>query len=190
MNPVRPDNMTLDPDCRAAQGRLAAYSDGALAAREAWETEKHLAACALCARAAREMGATVDLLRLAPLRDTGDDFMARLHARLDGLEPEAARRRTPLEAARDWLVEAGGALRQQRGPALGFGFAASALVLVMFTQRPGVAPAPGVAPPFAVTVDAEPLKANAALSAGDPFTDPVAATLEAHAADSRAGGGE
>src|SRR5579871_131359 len=89
--------------CREVQELLSDYLDNTLAARQVWEVEKHLAACADCARASRELQATIQVLHAAEQYDTGDAFMAKLHARLDGLDPEPTSHRPTLTVLRDWL---------------------------------------------------------------------------------------
>src|SRR5579859_3667904 len=100
--------------CRAAGRLLSDYVDGMLSARETWEVEKHLAACPECAAAAKQIHATVELLHTSERFETGNDFMAKLHARLDRLDPEPARSRTPLDVLRDGLAAAGETLRVRR----------------------------------------------------------------------------
>ena len=69
-------------DCRKIQPRLSGYVDGALPRDEAWEIEKHLSACAVCARVADDFAATTRLLRTLPEAAPSADFEARLALRL------------------------------------------------------------------------------------------------------------
>jgi anti-sigma factor RsiW len=162
----------LEAGCRNVQELLSDYLENTLAARQALEVEKHLAGCAECASLAREMRATIHLLRNAETYDTGDDFMARLHARLDGLEPEPARRRTALVALRDWLEGFRQNLNARRVPALSVGLAMAALVAIVIVQRPMPATEN---PPTHPAIPAAPLQHNVALTASNPFDDPYAA---------------
>jgi anti-sigma factor RsiW len=184
-----------NPVCRDVRTLLSDYVDNTLSARQVWEVEKHLADCADCAETARQMQATVRLLRTAERLDTADDFMAKLHARLDGLEPEPAPSRFGLGALRDGLRGLREAMQRYRVPAFGLGISAAALATVLVFSRSGVtttdtAPSPPpVAPRNAGQAlnAGDPLKRNVALVASNPFDDPVAANLEAHSELSDAG---
>jgi hypothetical protein len=131
----------------------------------------------------------VSLLRAAEQRDTSDDFMARLHARLDTLEPEAARAPSLFERLREGMSAFTGTLRGYRAPAFGVSLAALVLVTVFLSRRPDVPSTPSNTAP-AVTevaekqVPTETLRQNVAIAASNPFEDPVAATLDAQAASS------
>lgn len=156
---------------------LSDYVDGALSARRTWQVEKHLAECGECAAAAHLVRATVDALHAAPLYDTGGDFMAKLHARLDGLEPEPPAARTLVEAFKDWWMGLREPMQVQRVPAIGLALAAAALVgMVLLNQ-----PAGDVTAPVVITRDQ--LHRDVALTASNPFDDPVAATLDANASN-------
>src|SRR5579871_2609263 len=97
-------NYKENSECRHVRELLSDYLDNTLAARRVLEVERHLADCPDCAALVREMEATVHLLRTAETYDTSDDFMVKLHARLDGLAPEPTQSRSVLTAARDWLA--------------------------------------------------------------------------------------
>jgi anti-sigma factor RsiW len=178
--------------CRDVQTQLSDYVDNTLSARQVWEVEKHLASCPDCAETARQMQATVRLLRATERLDTGDDFMAKLHARLDGLEPEPAPSRLGLGALYDGLREA---VQRYRVPAFGLGISAAALATVLVFSRSGVTTtdsAPVLPPTLPRLAGQSPnagdsLKRNVALVASNPFDDPVAANLEAHSELSDAG---
>jgi anti-sigma-K factor RskA len=172
----------INPECAQVEALLAEYVENTLSARQAWDVEKHLAACANCARSSREMQATVALLRSVERRDTSDDFMARLHSRIDALEPETVRARTWGSVWRDGWAALGAAWRSYRVPALSMGVAASAVAAFMLSPRTVPTPiAESTQMPSSVTqIAAEPLRRNAALAAGNPFDDPVAAALEEH----------
>src|SRR5689334_22629617 len=106
-----------DQTCRKVLQMLSDYVDSTLSAHGVWEVEKHLAECGDCAAHARQLQATVLLLHTAERHDTGNDFMARLHARLDGLEPERPRRNPLRDALQDWLAGMREPLRLKRVPA-------------------------------------------------------------------------
>src|SRR5215467_7538065 len=101
---MRPFDHQNNRDCGKVQAFLSDYVDNALSAREVWEVEKHLAACPECAAQAREQQATVHLLHTMERHDTSTDFMARLHARLDGLEPPQVRVHSLRDTLQGWLA--------------------------------------------------------------------------------------
>jgi anti-sigma factor RsiW len=181
--------------CRDVQTLLSDYVDNTLSARQVWEVEKHLADCADCAETARQLQATVRLLRATERLDTADDFMAKLHARLDGLEPEPAPSRFGLGALFDGLRGLREAVQRHRVPAFGLGISAAALTAVLVFSRSGVTTTDSgpVLPPTLPRLAGQlpnagdSLKRNVALVASNPFDDPVAANLEAHSELSDAG---
>jgi len=170
--------------CQAMERLLSDYADGTLSARETWEVEKHLAACQECTAAARQMQTTIDLLRTSDRFDTGDDFMAKLHTRLDGLDSQSPHSRSPLNGLRDWLAGVGVILRTRRTPALSLGVAlAGVAALAVLAQplwmHPGEVPAlDSVRPNFQVQ---QTLERQVAASASDPLGDAAAERLTAHA---------
>lgn len=176
-------NQPLSADCRPAHSLLSDYVDNTLSARQALEVEKHLSVCPECALLTRELRAMVNLLHISERSDTSDDFMAKLHARLDGLEPEAARPRFSVAAVRDWFAGLRVSLRAIHVPALSMGVAGTALIAFLVFQR---APQPDatvkVVPVVTDTLTEETLHRNVALAASNPFEDPAAANLAAHAA--------
>lgn len=178
-------NPNSSSECRQAQSLLSEYTDNTLSARQALDVEKHLTDCAACAAHARELRATVNLLQNVERFDTEEDFMAKLHARLDGLEPEAAHSRLSLAALRDWLAGMRDSLRAVRVPALSMGVAVTALFALFVFQRTAQPPADKLGGPATASempIAAETLHRNVALAASNPFEDPVAANLAAHAA--------
>ena len=118
--------------CRQVQTLLSDYIDNALPARQTWEVEKHLAACPDCAWQLREMQTTIQVLRAAPAFGTGDDFMARLHARLDGLEPKPSL----LQSLRTRMEDLAAPLRFRPLPALGLSMALALICGVALLNSP------------------------------------------------------
>lgn len=175
-------------ECQRVEAQLTDYLDNTLTARQMLDVEKHLGACAECATLCRETQATVRLLRSAEVYDTSHDFMAKLHARLDGLEPEPQRTGGLSLALRDWFVNVRRALRVHRVPALSLGVASVAVFVligasVFYPSTPEHLVEAAGAPASEVrAVTAQSLKTNVALAASNPFDDPVAANLEAHSA--------
>ncbi len=172
--------------CRVMERRLSDYTDGTLSARETWEVEKHLTACPDCSAAAQQMRNTVELLRVSTPFQTSDDFMAKLHARLDDLDAAPRRNRTPIDAMRDWLAGAGEMFRARRAPVLSLGMAlAGFAALALFAQplwtRPDETPASHTATLPNLQVQ-QTLERQVAASAGDPLGDAAAERLTAHAA--------
>ncbi|HZP80214.1 MAG TPA: zf-HC2 domain-containing protein [Chthonomonadaceae bacterium] len=175
-------------ECAQMRLLLSDYLDDTLSARQVWNVEKHLAACAECAALCRRMQATVRLLQAAPRFDTSDNFMAKLHARLDSVEPERPLSRSRLTALRDGWAALVETLRQRPAPALSLGFALTALVALLLLPhggavKPSDLPLPPSRPTSApVPIAAESLRRSVALAAANPLDDPAAANLEAHAA--------
>ena len=175
-------NRIESPECQKAQALLSDFMENTLSGREAWNVEKHLTLCPSCSQSLRELEFTVSLLKAAPQRDTSDDFMARLHAQLDTVEPEA---QSAMARWRDRVADFGAMLRSPRVPAVGFSLSAAALIAVLAvnqftpTTNPVSAAPAAVAPPAAKAASAQTLNHNVALSANNPFDDPAAANLEA-----------
>src|SRR5207248_6230062 len=71
-NIMIPFNDGSGSKCEEVGALLSEYTDNRLSTHKAWVVEKHLAGCASCAEEARQMRATVDLLRSAPRFDTDD----------------------------------------------------------------------------------------------------------------------
>jgi anti-sigma factor RsiW len=69
-------------DCKKIQGLLGEYVDDALASEDAWRVKLHLASCAVCDQAARELSGTVALLQSLPRQDTPAGFEQALARRL------------------------------------------------------------------------------------------------------------
>jgi anti-sigma factor RsiW len=171
---MKPFDRINDRACNACRALLSEYTDNTLPAHDAWEVEKHLAACDGCASEARQLRATVDLLRMAPRRDTSDTFMASLHARLDTVDPALGRGRSAWERVRGWFAGSDGPSFANRVPALSFGIAVAALALLFASNRPNEPATPSAAavtPPDSVHV-------SIAASANSPFSDPAAENLE------------
>ena len=179
-------NDTESALCHATREQLSAYLDNTLSARSVWDVEKHLTACPDCAEVSRQMQATVQLLRSVERLDTGDDFMAKLHARLDVLEPEPARRSSLADWMRDSAANVRAGLSLRRVPGFGLGMAAAGIAaFAVFTHLP--APV-GPDAPLTVSVPAsasgvgsavhESLQRNVALTANDPLGDVAAEYLE------------
>jgi len=188
---MMPSNATIDPVCRETQSLLSDYLDNTLSARSVWEVEKHLATCAECTEYAQTLQQTVDLLHNAERFDTSDDFMSKLHARLDGLEPEPMRRTNPFAGLRDWLAGVRDGLYARRVPALSLGMATLAMALILIVNRP-MTPGPeqDTSQPSSIVVSqdsGDTLSRHVAMTASNPFDDPVAAKLEAEAPNETVG---
>jgi anti-sigma factor RsiW len=170
-------------ECRSVEPKLSDYIENALSAREVWEVEKHLTACAECTQLSQQMQATVQVLRSADRYDTADDFMAKLHARLDLVEPEPVRGWSLRDMAQNWLVSLQAGMRTWHVPALTAGFAAVALVLLV-NGNMRVAPPKEVSPPtVAGSAAGEDLSRQVAFTASNPFDDPVAVKAEVDGAN-------
>ena len=122
-------------DCANFVLMLPEYRENTLSARQVWDLEKHLSRCQDCTELSRQLAATVALLHEAPRRDTADDFMAKLHARLDNVEQETKQNRSIWDAIREMTAGMTGSLMRYRVPALSMGLAASLLALALVTTH-------------------------------------------------------
>jgi anti-sigma factor RsiW len=162
--------------CRRTGQRLSDYLDSTLSAREMFEVEKHLAACTDCAEQVRLLEQTVQVLHSAESFDVSDQFMAKLHSRLDDLGPVPSRR-SPLAVVREWLYDIRQQLNARPIPTLSVGMASFFVAAVLFSYRPqAVTP---IVPVGVETVSQDALDRHVAVTASNPFDDPVAAKLEA-----------
>ena len=155
--------------CDRVRPVLSDYADNVLSAPSAWEVEKHIAGCADCSRMALELRQTVQLLRDAPRFDTGDGFMAALHARLDTVDPTLPTADYLWSRAAAWL----NAGTRNRLPVWSLGLATAGVVCVIALNRPAD---PVAAPVAASSTDS--LHITVASSANSPFSDPAADNLE------------
>jgi anti-sigma factor RsiW len=170
--------------CRSVEPLLSDYLENALSARDVWEVEKHLTSCPECTQLSQQMQATVQILRSAERYDTGDDFMAKLHARLDDVEPEPVRGRSLRDMAQNWLVSLRAGMRVWHVPALTAGFAAATLLL-MVNGNLSLTPHKNVVPTVVERpAPSEALSCQVAFTASNPFDDPVAAKAEVDGANS------
>jgi hypothetical protein len=169
---------TRSKECDAISALLSEYADNTLSGRQVWAVESHLVGCRVCTEDCENLKKTVTLIREAPRFDTSNDFMARIHARLDSLEPEAFVKPSPLQTLWEGLV----ALRaSRRVPVVGLGVAMVALFSFALL-RPAHAPKPAqIVAAEARALVSEPLRQSVALATRDPFEDPAAANLEANA---------
>lgn len=176
---------TDNADCRQWQMLLSDYIDNALPARQTWEVEKHLASCPDCAHQLRQMQSTVQALRTAPAFVVGDDFMAKLHARLDVLEPKPSF----LQSLRARMADLNSSLRIRPLPTLGLSMALALVFGVAWFNTPPPSEPTIALPSHSGEAFRQQLHNNVALIASDPLQDPAAANLEAQTAaqDSAAG---
>lgn len=176
---------TLSLVCRQIQSSLSEYVDNSLSAHQMWDIERHLTTCQECSATARQMQATVELLHTMDRLDTSDDFMAKLHARLDTVEPEPMRRTTLHKWLKDLTEQIRIDLTARRMPVLNFGIAAAAMgliVLVTLVGRPNgvsstVVPSADPVEISHVVPESEDLQRNLALTASDPLGDVAAENL-------------
>lgn len=171
-------------NCGQLQPLLVAYTENSLSAREILEVERHLALCRPCTRQIEELRLTVSLLRNVERRDTAPDFMAKLHAQLDTVEPERVTLKTRLSGFGDW-IKTGLSVNPARTSAFGVGLATAVICMGVFVNRPSGVPVsnPGVVVITPTqTIAPQNLHQNVALTSNDLFDDPAAANLEAHSA--------
>jgi anti-sigma factor RsiW len=171
---MAPINKNSDSICREVRALLSEYTDNSLSARQAWEVEKHLTGCGDCANEARELQATVQLVRSAPRYDTSDTFMASLHARLDTIDPSVASGPPLWMIIRGWFSGTGDSSRRNRVPVLSLGLAAVAIALLFTVDRPQDTPITVTSS----TPTSDGVHVSVASSANSPFSDPAADNLE------------
>jgi hypothetical protein len=99
--------------------------------------------------------------------------MARLHERLDTVDPSLAAGESPWERLRAWVFGVDRSLYSNRVSVLGLGIAAAAAVLFFGINRPD---SPAIAPPAPAASDS--VHMSIASSASSPFSDPAADNLE------------
>ena len=179
-------------ECNKIQPQLGQYMENALSAREMWSLEKHLTNCSECSRILQEMQMTVSLLHSTPRLDTSNDFMAKLHARLDGFEPEITRPSSLAEVTRDWLMGVFQAFQRQRAPAMSLGMALTlCFAMLIVTRQPKTIDAIGtdalnsnqVSIQKQATLEEENHAVagrDIALTASNSFDDPAAMNLRTH----------
>ncbi len=165
--------------CSEVQRRLGEYIDNTLSGREVWDIERHLAACTECNMVLAQTTHTITLLQHAPLQDTGVDFMANLHSRLDTLGPVGGRR-TIRDMAADLFMAIQTHLVLKPVRTLGMGVAALGAAALMVTV-PAALHTRVPAPLAGEVISQENLDRHVAVTASNPFDDPVAAKLEAEA---------
>lgn len=173
----------ITAECSKVRASLSEYHDNLLSARRIIDVEKHIAVCVECLQASREMEAMILLLRAAPKRDTSEDFMAKLHERLDALEPTVARPPSLRSRLLDALGSMGIAFRRYRLQAVSVSLA-GALMLSVFVMKQPVSTPDSNEPEVVAELHggiATSLEQNAVNATEDPFSDPVADRLEVHA---------
>jgi anti-sigma factor RsiW len=178
------DQNTTEVKCRKTGSKLSEYVDNTLSAREMWEVEKHLAECAACSQLAQRTQQTVQVLRSAETLDAGDQFMANLHARLDNLGPVPTRR-TPVAVMREWLYDIRQQLNARPIPTLSVGMVSFIVAALLFSGKTG--PVGPLSVGATENVSREALDRHVAVTASDPFDDPVAAKLEAESSGAYSG---
>ncbi len=167
-------------NCASAECLLPQFVDGNLSAREAWQLEKHLAECRNCSTKVDQLKQTIDLLHTASRLDTADDFMAKLHARLDVIDESANSVGTvPQRASLRELAAT--YLRMLRVPGVPIGVAIGAVAVLMIALIPNLKPAPGTIttskPDAHISTVVE---AQLAQTAADPLGDAAADQLVVH----------
>ncbi len=171
----------LERGCRATRTQLSLYVDSTLSAREVWAIEKHLRACKSCSDYRRELQATVDLLHTTPRLDTSDDFMARLHSRIDAIEPALVRPPQWRVALQDQWMTLWYSRPVRSLSAVGLSLLVLALVPTLVRRQPVL---PSLQREDRAVREArraltQPLSQNVVSSTEDPFGDPSATNLEA-----------
>ncbi len=167
-------------NCNNAETLLPQFVDGELSARDAWQLEKHLANCRDCSLKVEQLKLTIDLLHDTARLDTNDDFMAKLHARLDDIDASASDTRTnaPRPSLREIIT---GYTRVLHVPGVPIGVAIGAVAVLMVALIPGLKTTP------ATQATAKPashistvVEAQLAQTAADPLGDAAADQLVVH----------
>lgn len=166
--------------CKVTSSRLSEYLNGELSAHDTWLVEKHLALCRECESLAHTTQLTVELLKSADKLEPSDHFMANLHTRLDGVA-SVKTSWEPVLQLRTWIIRFQDQLNRKRVSILSFGMATVVIAACIASFRP-IAPTEGfgtVARTSADSVSQDALSRHVAVTASNPFDDPVAAKLEA-----------
>ena len=127
----------------------------------------------------------MSLLRSTARFDTSDDFMARLHARLDTAAPTPARRPSVMERTREALGGVRAGFAKRRIGSLNLGMAAAGVAALLFMAQntlttPAIKTNSGgnaAVSPAAMKTVHENLQRNVALTANDPLGDVAAENL-------------
>lgn len=164
-------------ECRSIEAILPQYIENLLAARTMLDVESHLTRCPECSLQCRQLESTVKLLQSANRFETNDDFMAKLHSRLDSIQPERALHIPSLSSLRELISNM---IQTRTAPILGVGMAMAGIITFAFLYHP--MPKSVNTPANARIGVEQPLQRNVALAAVNPFDDPIAANLEAHSA--------
>ena len=163
--------------CNAVQKLLGSYVDNTLSGRDVWEVERHLAACSECASVLELTRRTISALHSAQQLDTSNDFMANLHGRLDSLG-EVGGKRSPGTFIQDMLEAMRGPLVVNPLRTFSVSAAAIGAAVLLFTL-PGALRTSTPAVSVGEAISQENLDRHVAVTASNPFDDPVAAKLEA-----------
>ena len=164
-------------ECRINQNLLSEYVDGSLSARTTWEVEKHLSDCSACSSQASQLRELVNLLHNTETKDTSDEFMRNLYARLDSL-PQPERNLSFNVTMKDILASAGTLIWKKRVPALGAGFAVVGLTALFFAIQIHINDAPNDTYKQTITPNIQQaLERNVAAAAADPLGDLAAERL-------------
>ncbi len=171
-------NQNEDRACQSIEALLPQYIENLLAARTMLEVESHLTRCRTCSQQCRQLEATVNLLQSMDRLETSDDFMAKLHAKLDTVVPETGLHLSFFASLREMVYR----LQQARTvPILSASMTMAGVIAFAILYHP--MPLRTVPVPAAAKIGVEqPLQRNVALAAVNPFDDPAAANLEAHSA--------
>ena len=175
---------TNNQECSEVQRRLGEYIDNTLSGRDVWAIERHLAVCSECSQMLAQTNHTIALLQQTPRLDTGADFMANLHGRLDTLGPVGGRR-TLRDMAAELFVAVQTLLVLKPVRTLGMGVAALGAVALIVTVPAALRVPVPIQP--AEVISQENLDRHVAVTASNPFDDPEAAKLEAEAAGPESG---
>jgi Putative zinc-finger len=169
--------ITANRECDATQRLFGDYIDNTISGRDVWELERHVARCAHCSTALEQTRLTISALRNAERLDTADDFMANLHSRLDTLGPVSSKR-SVMDFFKDMAAAIRGPLVVSPLRTLSVSAAAVGAIALMITL-PGTLRNNAAPVGVGEAISQENLDRHVAVTASNPFDDPVAAKLEA-----------
>lgn len=170
-------NNNNDTECRTIAANLPEYIENLLSARIMLDVESHLTRCTECALVCRQLETTVQMLQSAHRFETSDDFMMKLHSKLDTAQPDRSLHLPSLTSIRDMISNT---LRSRTAPILSAGVVMAGVVAFALLYHP-IPKSSRTMISTHIGVE-QPLQRNVALAAVNPFDDPIAANLEAHSA--------
>jgi anti-sigma factor RsiW len=167
-------------NCDMAEPLLPQFVAGDLSARQTWQLEKHLTSCSDCSLKVEQLRLTIGLLQNCTKLDTSDDFMAKLHARIDAVDAssqdfKASEQRTSFRDIFRRIASV------RRVPGLPIGVALGVAAVLMISLIPGIRPSQSATSAYQPDAHISTVvEAQLAQTAADPLGDAAADQLVVH----------